>query len=172
MDQARDPGDPPALVRVRESPPFFVTDDRLNVIFRSDDAVSDPSGLPPAIDVVARRLTKRLAVSNEASLLGFLSSSEVIRVARLDAGNGARHFAVVLERFAARSSLSRAAKRFALSRREKEVLAVLMRGEGTPTIARSLRIGTSTVNEHLRRIGQKMHVTRRSEIIATVFKLR
>jgi DNA-binding CsgD family transcriptional regulator len=172
MDRARDPGDPLEFARRRRSPPFYVIDDRLNVIFRSDGVVSDVSTLPPAIEVLVRGLAERLIVSNEASLLGVLSSSEVVRVLRLDAGDSAQHFAVVLERFAARSSVARAAKRFALSTREAEVLNLLMRGEGTNAIARHLGIGSSTVNEHVRAMGYKMNLATRSEIVAAVFRLR
>jgi DNA-binding CsgD family transcriptional regulator len=172
MDRTRNHGDPLELARVRKSPPFYVIDHRRNVLFRSDDVPSDVPHLPPAIDALVRRLTGRLIVSNEASLLEVLSSSEVVRVLRLDAGDNAQHFAVVLERFAARSSVARAAKRFALSTREAEVLGHLMRGTGTNAIARRLGVGPSTVNEHVREMGYKMNMTRRSEIVATVFRLR
>ena len=172
MDRARNHGDPLELARVRKSPPFYVIDHRRSVLFRSDDVTSDVPRLPPALDALVRRLVERLIVSNEASLLGVLSPTEVVRVLRLDADDSAQHFAVVLERFAGRSSVARAAKRFALSTRETEVLDCLMRGKETSVIARDLGIGSSTVNEHLREMAYKMNATRRSEIASIVFRLR
>jgi DNA-binding CsgD family transcriptional regulator len=165
-------GDPLDLARVRKSPLFYVIDDRLRVIFRSDGSVTDAFDLPPAIVTTTRRLTEQLIESNEASLLAMSSSSEMVRVLRLDAATAALHFAVVLEPFSGQNSVARAVRRFALSAREAEVLEGLMRGEGTNAIARRLEIKPPTVNEHLRKMGYKMNVKKRSDIVATVFRLR
>jgi DNA-binding CsgD family transcriptional regulator len=164
---------PLEFARVREMPRFFVVDDAMRVVFHTnDDAVSEGDLLPDGLTAVVAPLTQQLARSMEANAIGILSPTQVVRVIRLDAGKGAQRYAVMLERFAARNSVAKAAQRFRLSERETEVLDGLMRGESTNAIAKRLGIGTATVQEHIRKIGHKTNVTKRSAIVATVFGLQ
>ena len=52
-----------------------------------------------------------------------------------------------------------------LSPREREVLELLARGYLYKEIAESLRISVPTVNTHIRRIYEKLHVRSRSQAI-------
>ena len=53
-----------------------------------------------------------------------------------------------------------------LSPREREVLELLARGYLYKEIAESLHIALPTVNSHIRRIYEKLHVRSRSQAIA------
>lgn len=53
-----------------------------------------------------------------------------------------------------------------LSPREREVLELVARGYLYKEIAESLRIGLPTVNTHIRRIFEKLHVRSRSQAVA------
>lgn len=164
--------DPLQVARARGTPHFYVVGEDLRVIFHT--AAADPSdelALPPGVEPVVRGLKADLDESREVSAIGVIAENEVVRLLRLD-GDGEPHYAVFLERFAVRNSVENAAARFGLSARETDVLKGLMRGESTNEVARRLGIGATTVQEHIRKIGRKTHVTRRSEIVATVFGLR
>lgn len=160
------------LARSREAPPFYVVDDQLEIVFRTLGHEGTVA-LPAPVATVARRLRAKLAAEpHEASAVGMVSPTEIVRLLRLDAHGDANHYAVFLERFAARNSVDRAVARFGLSPREGEVLDALMRGESTNEMSRRLGISGTTVQEHIRKIGRKTSVTKRSEIVAMVIELR
>jgi DNA-binding CsgD family transcriptional regulator len=160
------------LARSREAPPFYVVDDQLEIVFRTLGHEGTVA-LPEPIAAVARRLRAKLSAEpHQASAVGMVSPTEIVRLLRLDAYGGAHHYAVLLERFAARNSVDRAVARFGLSPREGEVLDALMRGESTNEMSRRLGISGTTVQEHIRKIGRKTNVTKRSEIVAMVIELR
>lgn len=172
MTDSRRNVSPLDVARKREAPRFFVVDDDLRVVFHSASHPETNGALPAAVIRAARQLMHELAGSNDPSAVSIVSASEIVRVLRLEAEDGANRFAVLIERFAARSSVIQAAKQFALSARETEVLDALMRGESTNEMARRLGIAATTVQEHIRKIGHKTNVTKRSAIVATVFGLR
>jgi DNA-binding NarL/FixJ family response regulator len=128
--------------------------------------------LPGDLAAIVRRLCDDLAGAAETSTIGVASPTQLVRLQRLDGRDGAIHFAVFLERFATRNSLHKAVRRFKLSAREAEVLDGLLRGEATTDIAAALGIGATTVLEHVRNIGHKMKVSKRSAIVALVVGLR
>ena len=71
-----------------------------------------------------------------------------------------------------RSPVDAAVKRFALSDREAEILHHLLRGASTAEMSARLIIAASTVASHVRRIGSKMHASKRKEIVAAVLGRR
>ena len=173
MSDLRPPDNPLDLARTRGTPQFFVVNDDLRIVFHT--ATESPAGsnsLPEAVETAVRGLMKDLTETHQTSAVAIISPSQVVRVLRLEAEDGAKRYAVLLERFAARSSVVKAAQRYALSTRETEVLDGLMRGESTNAIARRLGIAITTVQEHIRKIGYKTNVTKRSAIVATVFGLQ
>jgi DNA-binding NarL/FixJ family response regulator len=60
----------------------------------------------------------------------------------------------------------------ALSRREQEILALLAEGLSNKLIAARLGISPETVNVHLRRIYEKLHVHSRTEATLQYLKSR
>jgi DNA-binding CsgD family transcriptional regulator len=57
---------------------------------------------------------------------------------------------------------------FGLSTRERDVLALLIRGLGSEQIARQLFISRHTVRDHTKAIFAKAHVSSRPELVARV----
>jgi DNA-binding CsgD family transcriptional regulator len=173
MPEPNAEGDALGVARERETPDFYVVDDTLRVLFRSRAANADDGRvLTDAIAAVVERLIQRLQVCDEPNTIGVLSDTTIVRLLRLDTHDGQPRYAAFLEHFAMRNSVEKAAARFKLSARESEVLARLMSGDSTAEIARHLAIAATTVHEHVRNIGRKTKVTKRSEIVATVFGLR
>jgi DNA-binding CsgD family transcriptional regulator len=60
--------------------------------------------------------------------------------------------------------------RYGLTRREAEVLSLLMEGLASRTIAARLELGVRTVESHVARLLQKSDAESRSELIARVFQ--
>ncbi|GAB2846119.1 response regulator transcription factor [Streptomyces deserti] len=54
----------------------------------------------------------------------------------------------------------------ALSRREREVLALVARGQSNPRIAQSLHVSEATVKTHMRRVFHKLQATDRASAVA------
>ena len=74
-------------------------------------------------------------------------------------------FAVIVEHCRGRDYVRSARERFKLSRRETEVLELLIDGARTTDIAKSLAIAPSTVVFHVRRLMEKTRARRRTELI-------
>ena len=76
--------------------------------------------------------------------------------------------ALLIEAMSTREHLSTAASRFGLSRRECDVLRLVLEGDSACEIGARLQIGEYTVGDYLKRIFAKTHVRNRSEMIAKV----
>ena len=128
--------------------------------------------LPQAIE---REVRKIVASWNDPSLCSeqaFMPSSDlIVRVVPLNQG---RNFgiALVLEPYEARSPLGIATRRFRLTNRELEVIALLFSGLGTPAIAQRLAISDATVNDHVKRLLQKTSTANRTEMAAKLLGWR
>ncbi len=105
------------------------------------------------------------------SLVELCGETVLLRVLSLR-GAPQGHFAVLWERVQLRDPITRAAARFNLSPREREVLREVMLGHGTGQIATTLGIAETTVADHIKRIAMKTDSHRRSEIIAKVLGTR
>jgi DNA-binding CsgD family transcriptional regulator len=160
------------VARTRRPPSFFIVDASLRVCFTSAPAAGEPGDdVPDDLRVTLSRLLAEMETSGDAAAFAMSSATELIRVQRLEGRNAQHHYAVFRERFAVRNSVQNAAERFGLSRRETDVLEGLMRGEGTSEIAGRLNVAPTTVQEHVRNIGRKANVSKRSAIVALVIGL-
>jgi DNA-binding CsgD family transcriptional regulator len=123
--------------------------------------------LPAAIENAVLRITQRWSedraarVEDVAVPLPFL----MMRVVPL---NGADSYRVGLtvERYQARNSIGYAARRFGMSPRELQVLALVLQGYGTPEIAHALDIAESTAHDHIKRMLIKTRAKNRVEMAA------
>ena len=79
--------------------------------------------------------------------------------------------AIFVDIFGHRGSTLEAAKKYGLTKRESEVLQLVVRGTTKAGIARALFVSESTVGDHIGSIMRKMKTSRRIAIIAKVFKL-
>ena len=89
----------------------------------------------------------------------------VVRVAPL-AGVAGPKIGVLVERYRSRNPLRHAADKFAMSSRELEVLALVLKGFGTPQIATALDIAESTAHDHIKRMMLKTRARNRVELAA------
>jgi DNA-binding CsgD family transcriptional regulator len=174
------------LVRRRAEPMLFVVDPKLRLVFHggarhrrdaSLDGLLVPShggrALPPIIDGVVRELLTSWKRERRfpGEQVALALPAVVVRVMPLHGSIGL-HFAVLVERYRSRDSLSWAASRFAISRRELEVLALLLQGMSTAEIAARLNIAQSTADFHLKRLLMKADARNRSGLVAKVLGWR
>jgi DNA-binding CsgD family transcriptional regulator len=89
----------------------------------------------------------------------------VVRVAPLTGPAGPK-IGVLVERYRSRNPLRHAAEKFGMSSRELEVLALVLKGFGTPQIATALDIAESTAHDHIKRMMLKTRARNRVELAA------
>jgi DNA-binding CsgD family transcriptional regulator len=104
---------------------------------------------------------------NRHSRIAFLDGHRFVRVTRLD-GDTDTLYAVTVEYFRGGDSLSRAARKYGLTRREIEVLALILEGARATEIARSLQIAETTVQGYYKRLLSKTQSRTRPSMVANV----
>src|ERR1700761_7778729 len=113
-----------------------------NILQLADDA------LPPVLESAVRSVTASWTddpatwIDDTVVPLPFM----VVRVAPLTGPAGPK-IGVLVERYRSRNPLRHAADKFAMSSRELEVLALVLKGYGTPQIASALDIAESTAHD-------------------------
>jgi DNA-binding CsgD family transcriptional regulator len=90
-----------------------------------------------------------------------------LHVLGLDGSLGAC-FGILVEPSAERDYLKRATERFALSKRESEVLSLIVAGQRGNEIARELHITPATVSDHFTSLLRKTGARSRSEMLVNV----
>jgi DNA-binding CsgD family transcriptional regulator len=84
------------------------------------------------------------------------------------AGPAGLFIGVSIERSKPKHSLTGAAKRFRISPREVQVLALLLDGAHLDVVAERLHIASSTVQDHIKSLLEKTETKNRSEMIAKI----
>jgi len=151
----------PDVLGRRLGPTFCIVDMSLKVLCKSPGA--DIDGLLEH----ARGVLDRAASGGETMVIP-TGNNALLRIMPLQ---GARSgtFAVVIERLRARGSLTEAAKHFALTRRETEVLRLIVANQTNPEIAGQLYIAESTVADHVKSLYRKIGCSRRTELLTKLF---
>lgn len=72
----------------------------------------------------------------------------------------------MLNAFAKMQAPQNASEEYKLSKREKDVLELLVKGKSYKMISTQLNISYETVHSHIRRIYQKLHVNSVSEAVS------
>ncbi len=93
--------------------------------------------------------------------------SLVLRVSRL-AGSAGSYVAVFVEHGTRREDLSGTAERFSLTRREVEVLTLILNGLSGGEIAQNLSIAETTVADYVKQLLRKTAAKNRAEMLARV----
>ncbi|HMD03339.1 MAG TPA: helix-turn-helix transcriptional regulator, partial [Candidatus Baltobacteraceae bacterium] len=96
----------------------------------------------------------------------FLSEEHVLRVARL-VGEGGPMYVLSVEEDRNRLSLSRAARRHQLTRRETAVLTLILDGSNASEIAATLGISENTVQGYFKRLLSKTGSRNRVAMVAS-----
>lgn len=163
------------VIRQRAVPAVFIVDASLRVLYfcedpreRRNDCVYEPGShrLPPLIERAVRTL---LDESGDASQVRSLvpNASIVVRLVPLK-GDAQAHYGVFVERLKMRASLKAVGQRYALSSREQEALALVLKGAKNTEIATHLQIAPSTAVFHVKRLMQKTGARNRTELVAKV----
>lgn len=140
---------------------FCIIDAQLNVLCKSSG--SEVQRLMTAVsDVVAR------VVADGAAAVVPVDENTMLRMMPLQ-GDPANAFAVVVEGRRGQSRLMAGASRYHLTRRETEVLRLLLAHKTNSEIAQTLCIADSTVSDHLKSLFRKTDSKRRTELLTKLF---
>jgi DNA-binding CsgD family transcriptional regulator len=147
-----------SYVRKRVAPRFFIVDRNLRVL-----SIAPNAGLESLIPAALVRLSDRTALA-EPTLVP-LDGETWLRTMPLAGPAFGDATVVFFESGEVRGSIQRAAERYGLSKREMDVLKLLLDGQSNADIAKALFIAESTVHDHVKNIYRKTQSTRRSELI-------
>jgi DNA-binding CsgD family transcriptional regulator len=152
------------LLQRRRPSTFFILDNRNVPVFNTSDLSSGPllSESLDAIEGVIERLGTLATTTFEP-----LRAGVVLRIVPL-AGEGHPGHAVFIEALNGRQSLKEAVRRYDLTKREAEVLQLLLGGYSTAQIAGQLAIASGTVGDHVKALFRKTNTNGRSELVALV----
>jgi DNA-binding CsgD family transcriptional regulator len=166
--------------RTRRSPEIVLLDEHLAIEYVSRSRRMRRLGhwsfsggrLPRALEIPVREITK--AWRDPARRIDdvFMPTPElVVRVTPVE--RTTRYaIALVLEPYARRAPLGEAIRRFHLTNRELEVIALLFSGLSTQQIARRLQISETTVTDHIKRLLNKTSSGNRTEMAAKLLGWR
>jgi DNA-binding CsgD family transcriptional regulator len=101
------------------------------------------------------------------SRIAFLDAQRFVRVTRLDGAEGCM-FALSVEFFRGGDSLSRATRKYQLTPREIEVLAMILEGASAAETAHALKIAETTVQGYYKRLLSKTGSRNRPAMVANV----
>lgn len=138
----------------------------------SDDALQNilelADGLPPVVESAVRQLTASWTDDPSTWQPGMAVPLPfmVVRTMPLHENGGGVQIGVLVERYRSRNPLRHAAEKFGMSSRELEVLALVLKGFGTPQIAAALDIAESTAHDHIKRMMLKTRARNRVELAA------
>jgi DNA-binding CsgD family transcriptional regulator len=124
------------------------------------------------LDALMKSLAPRCreCTSSGKVLFQAYDDETVLRLIPLS-GKLAGSVAIFVDLFGRRGSVSAAAKTFGLTKRETDVLQLVLRAASNANIAQRLCIAESTVSDHVKHLMRKMNTTKRMEIIGRVFDL-
>lgn len=167
------------FVAVPSPPAVIVLDSNLRVVSSTPGARSWIDALPsaslfaqfgmlPSVIYPAATLARarRSAAGAHALLRAVDGRWVMIEAAPLD-GEGNGKIAVTLRSATASETFHLLCRAYALSQREREVVAALVAGRDTRAISERLFISRHTVQDHLKSVFQKVGVHSRRELLAT-----
>ncbi len=155
------------IARAREDPNFYIVDDAMRVVHRhvSGTLPGQHDELPSDIALTAVRLL-RGPLQRRTTDVALVRPDLALRMIRLSDDDS--RFALFLEPYHARDLVRTAVQTYRLSARESDVLAHMLNGDATIAIAAELGIEPTTVLQHIKNLGLKIGVTKRSAIVAAV----
>lgn len=159
----------------RSTPALFIVDKRLRVLYHRADAYErrkefqalKDGALPPSVEYTVLKLLAQPEESDEGVWRAAIGASTAVRVFELSGGSS-QAFAVTVERFALGDQVENVANRFGLSARERQVLALVVKGLRNEEIARHLFISKSTAIFHVKQLLTKTSSRNRTEMVAKI----
>jgi DNA-binding CsgD family transcriptional regulator len=157
----------PHYTELRGSPQFVICDDAMHVVCASPDF--NPELLAEhaleSLEWSCRESRRSKTVMFEAH-----DGQRVMRIVPLT-GTNAGYVALFIESPGRRGAIPSVTKNFGLTRREAEVLPLILRGATNSGIADILCVAESTIGDHVKNIMRKMHTTKRIGILHKAFNL-
>jgi DNA-binding CsgD family transcriptional regulator len=157
----------PHYTELRESPRFVICDETMRVVCASPDF--NPELLADhaleSLEWSCRESRRSKTVMFEAH-----NGQSVMRIVPLS-GKNAGYVALFIENLGRRGAIPAVTKNFGLTRREAEVLPLILRGATNSGIADTLCVAESTIGDHVKNIMRKMNTTRRIGILHKTFNL-
>jgi DNA-binding CsgD family transcriptional regulator len=150
-----------ATVEQRHAPRFFLLDQYMNVV-----ATSPGEAISELVQTALR--TAPSWVKGTPSIVP-LNDDLYLRVIPLS-GAWSDVTAVFFESVNDRGSIAAAARRFGLSKREIDVLRLVISNYSNADIAKRLFIAESTVGDHIKSLFRKMGAKRRTEVLTKIFQ--
>jgi DNA-binding CsgD family transcriptional regulator len=152
------------IVARRRVPSFVVVDQQLNVILKTSDLdLAELSG--EKFSGLGARLQQSLA--KKETLIESIGDDTVLRVVPVDSISG-HWLAVFVDRVEREGPIAAAKKKYGLTKREAEVLELLVRGRTAAAAAVELRIAKSTTMDHIKGIMRKTGSERRTDLIRKI----
>ena len=162
----------------RRDPLLVIVDSQGGIVMKSCDEDAElgveffeESGAlhPEFADVVRAQIGALEQDPQTNTRSAFLTAELIMRVRRLTA-QAHTLYAVIVEAFRQRDSLSAAARRYGLTNRELEILTLVMEGAHATEIARALRIAETTVQGCFKRLLRKTQSRNRAAMVANVLE--
>ena len=153
------------MANFRRNAPFFIADAHFNVLLRSPK-------LDPALLHRCLYALKSFDWSpvDEETVFHHLDAVTTLRIQSLNP-SPEPNCVVFIEPISCRISIDEAADRYGLTKRESELLLLIIGSRTTPEIASGLSISPGTVGDHVGNILRKTGTRRRSELVARVLHL-
>jgi DNA-binding NarL/FixJ family response regulator len=145
---------------------FFTADRDCTTSYCSAGLIDNPMlarGLQILRDVLSRGETLELPIVER------IDANLLVRIVRIF-GEGPDRFAVFFEAEQTHSAIEAAAKRHGLTKREIDVLELLICGQSTREIAQRLRITSSTVIHYVNSLFHKTKTHKRAELVSYVYQ--
>lgn len=168
-----------------DAPMMHVLDRDLNVVLTWDRSQQERTAavtalqarlaqrLPTVIEDAVRELIANWTSDPATQTLGVAYPVPFLTVRTQPmTGSAGLFVGVLLERPPGGRVFSRAARKFALSPRELQTLALLLPGATLPEIAQAMNITSSTVQDHIKHMLEKTGSRNRAEMIAKVLDQR
>jgi DNA-binding CsgD family transcriptional regulator len=167
-----------AVIAMRSRPRLLILDEELRIVFADwsamftvfrlrEDPVELVERLPDPLEDAVRQAVSSWSGDAPAESVVEPLPDVVLRISRLS-GLAQNFIAVVCETRARRGDLNRVARKFSLTRREQEVLGLLLHGWRALEIADELLIAETTVQDYFKQLLRKTKSRNRSEMIARV----
>ena len=161
--------------RERKEAPLVIVDDACRIVYESQGSLEDrfefcgePGRLRPELCAVAKNLMEAATgKTDRATHLAFVAPAHVMRLRRLNGQTGVL-FALLLEPFRSRDAVRVAVRRYALTRREHEILMLILEGASAAEIGAALHISEHTVQGYFKRLLKKTDSRNRVAMVANV----
>lgn len=122
----------------------------------------------PALRSLERRCHE--SMKSQTELFEVFDDETVLRIVPLGAQLSGC-VSIFVDAFSRRGSVFEATKKFGLTRREAEVLKLILRAKTNAEIAETLCLAESTVGDHAKSLMRKLNASKRVEIVSRVFNL-